>query len=288
MSPEATEYVLKHSPYKGTPRFIHFLMACVANEKKDYELWMTDQYLAERANCTREAVNRARRQMVEDGFLEPLSQDGAGRKARKYRFLFPKKSQWKDELCGESNRDISEHNCDISEDLTVTIPGPNCDMSKPNCDISGDQTVTCRDPDLLLHKREIEEDCKGNTNSPAAKSVNGTEEDFDLCWAQYPRKKERLGALKAYRATRKRGVSADNLLTATKNFAEYHRRRGTQQEYIKHGATFFGPNEPWRDYLAPPSIGEVPRANIRGCSPFEDALAAAERYIAKRQAQGAA
>lgn len=73
------------------------------------------------------------------------------------------------------------------------------------------------------------------------------EAGFAECWEHYPRKEARKAALKAYQARRRAGVSAQELLDATEAYAEA--MVGTERQYRKIGATFYGPNEHWKDYL---------------------------------------
>ena len=71
--------------------------------------------------------------------------------------------------------------------------------------------------------------------------------NFDEVWKEYPRKTGRTGAHKAYAARRRGGVSAEELLLATKNFRKA--MNGREQQYIKQGSTFFGPSLCYQDYV---------------------------------------
>lgn len=71
--------------------------------------------------------------------------------------------------------------------------------------------------------------------------------EFDAIWARYPRKLNRAGALKAFIARRREGIAAEELAAAVRHYAES--RRGEDPSFAMHGATFFGPNERWRDYV---------------------------------------
>lgn len=73
---------------------------------------------------------------------------------------------------------------------------------------------------------------------------------FERCWEHYPRKIEKQAALRAYKATRRRGVPAEDLLKATRHFAEHMLLAQRDREHIKHGSTFFGPDQPWTEYVA--------------------------------------
>lgn len=92
------------------------------------------------------------------------------------------------------------------------------------------------------------------------------EVDFESVWAIYPRKVARADALKAYTARRRAGVSAEQLALAVGHYAEDCRINEREPRFVLHGATFFGPNERWKDYLEPPkpatnghvSAGDLP------------------------------
>ena len=87
---------------------------------------------------------------------------------------------------------------------------------------------------------------------------------FEEAWKIYPRKKEKAAAYKAYKA-RLHDFSEEQMLTATKRYAEECRILNTEERYIKHGSTFFGPSMPFADYLAedwkPPENSRKQQAN---------------------------
>jgi hypothetical protein len=82
--------------------------------------------------------------------------------------------------------------------------------------------------------------------------------DFEAAWRPYPNKKQRLDALAKYQATRKRGVSAETLLQAVRNYSAECYRKGRARDFILMGKTFFGPKRPWEDYLNPEPEQEAP------------------------------
>jgi hypothetical protein len=69
---------------------------------------------------------------------------------------------------------------------------------------------------------------------------------FENLWDYYPRKIEKKAAYKKYQATLQKGVEEHDLLKATQNYAKA--MAGKEMQHIKHGATFFGPTEPWREW----------------------------------------
>lgn len=73
-------------------------------------------------------------------------------------------------------------------------------------------------------------------------------DDFEKVWKAYPRKKEKASAYKSYKA-RLKDYTPDQLLLATQRYAEECKILDTEDRYIKHGSTFFGPSLPFTDYL---------------------------------------
>jgi hypothetical protein len=80
-------------------------------------------------------------------------------------------------------------------------------------------------------------------------------DDFVECWKIYPKKLGKQRAYKAYVTRRRQGVDKADLLLACVNYKRS--MNGTDETYIKHASTFFGPDEHWRDYLQ--GLGEEER-----------------------------
>jgi len=74
-------------------------------------------------------------------------------------------------------------------------------------------------------------------------------EDFEAVWKLYPRKRNRKGAYKAYVTRRRSGIEAGELERATIGYARHVKLEGTEERYVLHGATFYGPNERWREWM---------------------------------------
>ena len=87
-----------------------------------------------------------------------------------------------------------------------------------------------------------------NPNDRTPTNARDTDAAFDAAWEHYPRKLNRKGALKAWKAQVSKGASVDDLTTAALHYASGV--RGKDPGYIMHGSTFYGPNDRWRDYLA--------------------------------------
>jgi hypothetical protein len=69
--------------------------------------------------------------------------------------------------------------------------------------------------------------------------------EFEQVWLAYPRKVGKGAALKAYKARRRAGVSFGELGEAVGLYAK--QRAGQDPEFTMRGATFFGPDERWRE-----------------------------------------
>lgn len=72
---------------------------------------------------------------------------------------------------------------------------------------------------------------------------------FEDAWKIYPKKKDKGAAYRAYMARINSGFSENELLIATKGYAEECKREGRPEKYIKNGSTFYGVNTPFVDYL---------------------------------------
>ena len=106
------------------------------------------------------------------------------------------------------------------------------------------------EPELYLRTRSIR--TKSIELEKPQNSRGDFTDDFEEFWSAYPKPKnpDKTPTRKKYEALRKKGVSGEDLLKAAQGYARS--MQGTDPRYIKHGATFLGPQEPWRDYLTEP------------------------------------
>lgn len=76
------------------------------------------------------------------------------------------------------------------------------------------------------------------------------EADYEHFYRAYPKPKnpDKTPGRKKYVALRQKGVSAEDLLKAAENYATANRT--TPPQYIKRIATFLGPQEAWKDFVA--------------------------------------
>ncbi len=111
---------------------------------------------------------------------------------------------------------------------------------------------------------EVEEKIKENmcVDAPAENSSNSDEgaqddssgkgeytTDFEKFWSYYPRTKEKKAAYKAWNTRLKDRASPKDLISASCNYAEECRLKGTQVQYIKLAKTFLGPSKPYEEYI---------------------------------------
>ena len=122
---------------------------------------------------------------------------------------------------------------------------PLNDVQSINTNIQEQNTNTTDKHELTTRARDVE-----------------IEAEFEEFWKAYPKPQnpDKTPGRKKYVALRKKGVSADDLFRAAQGYA--NATRGTAPKYIKHCATFLGPQEPWKDYLheAEPVSDELPDA----------------------------
>lgn len=87
-------------------------------------------------------------------------------------------------------------------------------------------------------------------------------EAFEQAWAAYPDRdgsNPKVGAYSAFRARVAGGAVPDHLVRAAEHYrqeCQSRQREGTQ--FVMQASTFYGPSEPWREYLEPKANGTRP------------------------------
>ena len=123
MSVEATKWALTNSPYSGTFKVIHIVIADIVNQKNQNECWVSERHLAQRAQCDVRTVRRAKSRMIADGLIEVIDASHGPRKNNRYRFLMP---QTPSRTSGDNNRvnatsvvtqDILSPVIDVTQDI---------------------------------------------------------------------------------------------------------------------------------------------------------------------------
>lgn len=106
---------------------------------------------------------------------------------------------------------------------------------------------------------------------PAPKP-EGYSAKFEGFWRAYPRRIEKKAAWRVWQMRLREGVDADGLIDAASNYAIA--KEGIDPQYIKHAATFLGPNEHYLEYVSgvPPSEQVVTRNGHKGRESETDQL----------------
>ena len=76
--------------------------------------------------------------------------------------------------------------------------------------------------------------------------VNMFNQEFDELWELYPRKVGKAKAQQAYIKARKSGVDFDTIKQGVFNYSRYVENNKIEQEFIKHGSTWFN-QQCWND-----------------------------------------
>ena len=91
------------------------------------------------------------------------------------------------------------------------------------------------------------------------KNPQADDPEFDTAWSLYP---ERAGdnpkekARTAWLARRKEGIEPAEMIAGVKRYAAYIHAVGSEgTKYVKHAATFFGPDKHWQEEWAVPRNG---------------------------------
>lgn len=85
------------------------------------------------------------------------------------------------------------------------------------------------------------------TTSKSKAVLNKQEQsDFEQLWEQYPNKRGKQKALTAYKKAIKVGITFDEIMQGIQNYKFYIEQKGIEQEYIKHGSTWFH-QKGWED-----------------------------------------
>ena len=88
-----------------------------------------------------------------------------------------------------------------------------------------------------------------NNDKNVNNDKNNYNAHFQEFWNLYPRKKDKKRSYACYNARLNEGFSEEEILSATKAYAEECKRENRDEKYIKHPSTFLGVNTPFMDYL---------------------------------------
>lgn len=105
-------------------------------------------------------------------------------------------------------------------------------------------------------------DAETPTKTPQSK-VNKRKEkesiyslEFEQFWMAYPRKVEKARAWRAWQTRTREGAEPADVMKACENYAKH--MAGGDPKFIKHPATFLGPDKPFEDWINPKAQGAEP------------------------------
>lgn len=93
---------------------------------------------------------------------------------------------------------------------------------------------------------EIREDNNIIISKNDCVSKSQLEEEFEIIWSEYPKKQGKANALKSYIKARKKGTTKEDVMIGLNNYLTYIKAEKVDQQYIKHGSTWFN-QECWND-----------------------------------------
>lgn len=135
----------------------------------------------------------------------------------------------------------------------------NWEKRQPNSDSSTERSRKSRQRSCNGDATVMQQECNGFSSVSVSSSslregdARGRDEytpEFESFWKLYPHRKgnSKRDAFAKWKATLNKGATVDDLLRAVTNYA--HERDGKDDQYTMMAATFLGPGERWRAYLA--------------------------------------
>jgi len=160
--------------------------------------------------------------------------------------------------------------CELTEQAIATIQElyPNFFRTTSELKPNQNRTETEQLPNQTPHEKEIEKEIEIENEKDKKHMCVSTKEDkksftysedFENFWSIYPRRIEKRRAYRAWQARLKEGILSGLLITCAQNYEKYVRLRGTEERYIKHPATFLGPDHPYEDWKEPPPDSPIPK-----------------------------
>lgn len=73
--------------------------------------------------------------------------------------------------------------------------------------------------------------------------------DFEKFWSLYPKQIEKKKAYAAWNKTLKKEAKPDDIIQACINYTKLCNQENKEPQFIKHAATFLGPNEPYKEFV---------------------------------------
>lgn len=83
----------------------------------------------------------------------------------------------------------------------------------------------------------------------ASTDVDGYTPEFESFWNTYPKRIAKPAAYRCWNARLKDGISSASMVSAAGHYAAYCDQQGTETKFIKHAATFLGPDRHFEDFV---------------------------------------
>lgn len=265
-----------------------------ARELQAGELWLNYEVIRQtigEANrqMSKSTVSNALKYLSEKGYLELQTRKFYGVKARVVNWL--EYQAGTETASGEGPPGVYDSPARLSEThppgtktVPASVPGGKPEKARPGA-LPGTETVPGIAPPGTPTGTEtvpatvpvrapganggaasgVPKNIKNKRNKE--KNTYAYEPAFEEFWAEYPRKVEKQRAYRCWKIRLREG-SLDGLMAedlvrdlaiAAKNYAAACRRLGTEERYIKHPATFLGPDRPYEDWIRrEPAAGTPP------------------------------
>lgn len=199
------------------------LVALANQADQDGKCWPSIDYIQKRTEFARATVVDRLGKLYELGYLEKIKRagDGGGRKSNVYRLCLDRQSS-PDELWGKVHH--------VNQQSSPREPEQSIQQSIKDKG-RGISDLICRD---LAIEAEFDKIRKGSLLNP---------------------NDNRKTALRAFRARVRAGVGVEELAAGWLAYQAQVKAAGTNRKFVKHQATFFGPDEHWRQsYEVPGSV----------------------------------
>lgn len=195
------------------------------------EAWPSVEAIAEWCGVTERTVKKGLQELREAGWIESRRRFGASSVYRVFNAV-------------ESNVESVEGEHSVPDDGEHSIPdGGEHSMY----DIQQQEKTPLKTPGSVSESGYL----KAWSERARTRGNRMYPEDFARFWKAYPRKVNKSGAFRKWIATLRAADdmvrAADEMIRAAENYAD--EKDGTDERYIKHAATFLGPDEHWRDWV---------------------------------------